>query len=121
MKPSNNLSNYNLDDLADKIEQSGNLGAGLKEQSIIIAKAMIELKIAIRNLQLQVLETSKNIRSSIKYSGEQLSASVNKFSSNVEKYSASSDKYYKAIIWLTLGLVLVGIANVISQFINNHP
>lgn len=96
-------TNYEVDDLGIKTERNG----------MFIVSAMSELKTSICDLQIQISEMSKNIRGTMKLSADKISSSVDRFSINIEKYSESSDKYYKAIIWLTAALVLVGVGNII--------
>lgn len=71
-----------------------------------------ELTDAIRLLHQQVPITISELRATIRQSADAMIASN-------ERLSRSNEAYSKWIKWLTVGLVLVGVAQVIVAFITN--
>lgn len=112
----NSLSKYNIDDLAERVESGGD-SDGQKAEPILIAKSMIELQNSIIALQQQIPITGSEIRGTIRSATEELSKTVDKLNDEIKEYSKASDRYAKAMRWLTFGLVMVGILQVVIAII----
>ncbi|MEK7616053.1 MAG: hypothetical protein AAB420_02500 [Patescibacteria group bacterium] len=110
------LSKYTLDELAERVEGGGDSSAQ-KAEPILIAKALVELQQSITTLQKQIPQTGSEIRSTIGRVSEELSETVRGLRTEMQAYSASNDKYATAMKWLTVGLVVVGVGQVIVTLI----
>lgn len=113
-----NLSNYNLENLAKRVE-GGSDSDGQKAEPILIAKSMIELQNSIIALQRQIPMTGSEIRTTMDRSIGKLSNSINELKEEIKKYSESSNKHATAIKLLTGGLVFVGLLQLILIFLIN--
>lgn len=68
----NELSKYSLDKLAQRVED-GSDSDGQKAQPILIAKAMLELQISIKDLQKQISLASVGIKGTVNNASKNLS------------------------------------------------
>ncbi len=99
------LANYDLDQLAVRVE-GGSDSDGQKAEPILVAKAMVGLQSSVKDLQLQIIEAGKGIRTTFRIS-------LDRLEKQIEKYSESSSKQAEALKRLTLALVVVGFLQVI--------
>lgn len=107
------LSKYNLDELANRVE-GGSDSSAQKAEPILMAKSMVVLKTAVKDLQLQIIELGKYLGSTLRDNKK----SMDELNGSIDKYSKSSDKHAKALNWLTTGLVIVGVTQIIVSIIN---
>lgn len=94
----NNLLNYDIDELAKRVEK-GQDSSGQKAEPILIAKSLIELKYSTEKLSGVMSESAMVLKEEF------------------ERFSKSNNKHANSIRWLTVGIVIVGILQIILYLI----
>ena len=106
----NNSRNTEVSEAIKHLKESD--GGALSHKPTGVAESLSLLNVAesLQLLQLQIVEVSKENRTAIH-------SAVDKLITSNTKLSESNDRYAKAMKWLTGGLVIVGIAQVIVSWL----
>lgn len=104
-----NLEGYIADELAKRVEE-GSDSSGQKAESILIAKALFELRESVTGLKTQIPITSSDIKINLSKNAEKITESMDALKKEINTFSLSSGQQAKTLNFWTKGLVFVTVA-----------